>query len=190
MREEKRGLRRTRRRKTRTSDPRPTPPTRVVVCYEHPRTHPRISRPESCVIRSSFASGVEKREPVPHDCESRPGRFRTFFSTFRIRSRRRPQHRSARGDMVLDVEAEVKQLCEEIKRLGAKGADGKTSVRAFDEFVRPRRSSVCSRSPARPSHVHNRPRRRSSSGSSSLTTDARTSSKRSSERSARQKSGR
>ena len=189
MREEKRGLRRTRRRKTRTSDPRPTPPTRVVVCYKNPRTHPRISRPESCVIRSSFASGVEKRKPVPHDCESRPGRFRTF-STFRIRSRRRPQHRSARGDMVLDVEAEVKQLCEEIKRLGAKGADGKTSVRALDEFVRPRRSSVCSRSPARPSRVHNRPRRRSSSGSSSLTTDARTSSKRSSERSARQKSGR
>jgi hypothetical protein len=31
--------------------------------------------------------------------------------------------------MGLDVEAEVKQLVEEIKRLGAKGADGKTAVR-------------------------------------------------------------
>lgn len=31
--------------------------------------------------------------------------------------------------MGLDVEAEVKQLVEEIKRLGTKGPDGKTSVR-------------------------------------------------------------
>jgi hypothetical protein len=30
--------------------------------------------------------------------------------------------------MGLDVEAEVKQLVEEIKRLGGKGPDGKTSV--------------------------------------------------------------
>ena len=32
--------------------------------------------------------------------------------------------------MGLDVEAEVKQLVEEIKRLGGKGFDGKTSVSA------------------------------------------------------------
>jgi hypothetical protein len=31
--------------------------------------------------------------------------------------------------MGLDVEAEVKQLVEEIKRLGGKGPDGKTSVK-------------------------------------------------------------
>ena len=31
--------------------------------------------------------------------------------------------------MTLNVEEEVKQLVEEIKRLGAKGPDGKTSVR-------------------------------------------------------------
>lgn len=33
------------------------------------------------------------------------------------------------GEMTINVEEEVKQLVEEIKRLGAKGPDGKTTVR-------------------------------------------------------------
>jgi hypothetical protein len=43
-----------------------------------------------------------------------------FFTT------RQPASAAAMG---LDVEGEVKMLVEEIKRLGSKGADGKTAVR-------------------------------------------------------------
>lgn len=58
-------------------------------------------------------------------------RRRAKWSAFKLG----PSRRSSTSDctahvaMGLDVEAEVKQLVEEIKRLGTKGPDGKTSVR-------------------------------------------------------------
>jgi predicted DsbA family dithiol-disulfide isomerase len=53
------------------------------------------------------------------------------WSAFKLGPSRRSStsDRTAHVAMGLDVEAEVKQLVEEIKRLGTKGPDGKTSVR-------------------------------------------------------------
>lgn len=58
-------------------------------------------------------------------------RRRAKWSAFKLGPSRRSStsDRTAHVAMGLDVEAEVKQLVEEIKRLGTKGPDGKTSVR-------------------------------------------------------------